>query len=313
MILRQVQPGAVRPAQAGGLGARLAYFGGYCLIVAVLHARVLMALYEYSRENATASHVILVPFVTLVLIYQRKEEIFARLGRDVAGGAAFLACGAGLSILALTLNSAARPEDQLAPWVAAFVCYGIGGFLIAFGRAAASVAVFPLFFLIFTVPMPSAVVDGLTRVLKVGSTEVVSALFTLTGTPFVREGFVFTLPTVAIEIADACSGIRSTIALVLTGLLAGYQFLSRGWTKFALCLAIIPVTFIKNGIRIVALTLLSVHVDPGYLTGELHREGGIAFFLLALGLLAIVLAVLRAAEGQRLIGGWRPRPVSDSP
>jgi exosortase len=301
MILRQ--------DQAGVVGARLAYFGGYCLVVAGLHARVLTALYEYSRENATASHVILVPLVTLVLMYQRKEEIFTRLGRDWVGAVTFLACGAGLSLLALALRAAERPEDQLAPWVAAIVAYCIGGFLMIFGRAAASAALFPLFFLIFTVPLPSVVVDGLTQVLKVGSTEVVSALFTLTGTPFVREGFVFTLPTVAIEIADACSGIRSTIALVLTGLLAGYQFLNRGWTKLALCLAIIPVIFIKNGIRIVALTLLSVHVDPGYLTGELHREGGIAFFLLALGLLALVLAGLRAAEGQRLIAGWRPRPV----
>jgi hypothetical protein len=63
-------------------------------------------------------------------------------------------------------------------------------------------------------------------------------------------------------------------------------------------LAIIPVTVIKNGIRIVSLTLLSIHVDPGYLTGQLHREGGIAFFLLALGLLGLVLAALRAAEAQ---------------
>jgi exosortase len=295
------------------LGATVAYFAGYCVLVALLHARVVAALYEYSRQNATASHVILIPLVTLVLVYQRKEEVFARLGRDWAGGVVFLACGAGLSLVGLTLSGAAHPEDQLAPWVAAIVAYCIGGFLIVFGRAAARVALFPLFFLVFTIPLPSAVVDGLTRVLKIGSTEVVSALFTVSGTPFVREGFVFTLPTVAIEVADACSGIRSTIALGLTGLLAGYQFLTRGWTRLALCLAIIPATVIKNGIRIVALTLLSVHVDPGYLTGELHREGGIAFFLLALGLLAPVLAALRAAEGRRLIAGWRPRPVSDSP
>lgn len=295
------------------LTVRLACFVAYCAAVALLHARVLVGLYEYSRQNASASHVILIPLVTLVLVYQRKEEIFSKVGWDWRSAIPFLAAGAALSVAGFALRAAARPEDQLAPWVAAVVAYWIAGFLIVFGRSAARIAVFPLFFLIFTVPLPSVVLDGLTRVLKIGSTQAVAALFALTGTPVARDGFVFNLPTVSIEIADECSGIRSTIALVLTGLLAGYQFLSRGWTKVALALAIIPATVIKNGIRIVTLTLLSIHVDPGYLTGQLHREGGIAFFLLALGLLAIVLSVLRAAEGQRLMGGWRQRPVSDSP
>ena len=295
------------------MAARMSWFAGYCLAVALLHASVLLALFGYSQENSSASHVILVPLVTLVLVYQRRDDIFAKVGTDWRGAFLFLMGAAALSWLGFTLRTAARPEDHLAPWIAAVVAYWIAGFLLIFGRPAARAALFPLFFLIFTVPMPSVLLDGLTYVLKVGSTEVVALLFAATGTPVARQGFVFDLPGLSIEVADACSGIRSTIALVLTGLLAGYQFLTRGWTKLALVSAIIPVTVIKNGIRIVSLTLLSIHVDPGYLTGQLHREGGIAFFLLALGLLGLVLAALRAAEGQRLIAGFRPRPVSDSP
>jgi len=285
---------------------RIACFAAYCAGVSLLHIRALTALYEYSRHNASASHVILIPLVTLVLVYQRKDEIFAKVNWDWRGGLPLLAGAAAFTVAGLVSRSAARPEDQLAPWVAAVVAYWIAGFIIIFGRSAARIAAFPLFFLVFTVPLPSVVLDGLTRVLKIGSTEVVAGLFALTGTTVSRDGFVFTLPSLSIEIADECSGIRSTLALVLTGLLAGYQFLDRGWTRLALLLAIIPVTVLKNGIRIVTLTLLSIHVDPSYLTGQLHREGGIAFFLLALGLLAIVLAVLRIAEGQRLLQGWRP-------
>ena len=293
--------------------ARIACFAAYCAGVALLHMRVLTALYEYSRHNASASHVILIPLVTLVLVYQRKDEIFAKVSWDWRAALPLLAGAAALTVAGFALGSAARPEDRLAPWVAAVIAYWIAGFIIIFGRSAARIATFPLFFLVFTVPLPSVVLDGLTRVLKIGSTEVVAGLFALTGTTVSRDGFVFTLPSLSIEIADECSGIRSTLALVLTGLLAGYQFLDRGWTRIALLLAIIPVTVLKNGIRIVTLTLLSIHVDPGYLTGQLHREGGIAFFLLAMSLLAIVLAALRAAEGQRLLQGWRPKPVSDSP
>ena len=89
-------------------------------------------------------------------------------------------------------------------------------------------------------------------------------------------------PTVAIEIADECSGIRSSLALVMTVLLAGHMFLTSAWKKALLALAVIPLTIVKNGIRIVSLTLLAVHVNPSFLTGQLHHEGGIVFFVLAL-------------------------------
>ena len=79
------------------------------------------------------------------------------------------------------------------------------------------------------------------QVLKHGSTEAVSALFTLTGQVYHRDAFVFSLPGVVIEIADECSGIRSSIGLLLTSLLAGHVFLRNAWTKSILFLAVLPV------------------------------------------------------------------------
>ena len=70
---------------------------------------------------------------------------------------------------------------------------------------------------------------------------------------------------------------------------------------------IVPVTILKNGIRIVTLSMLAMHVDPGFLNGQLHHEGGIAFFVLGLVILAPVLAVLRKSEMQ--IRQTRPVPV----
>jgi len=165
-----------------------------------------------------------------------------------------------------------------------------------FGRRAAREALFPLLFLGFTIPFPAVLLDWAVRVLKRGSTEMVEALFTLTGTTFHREGFVFTLPSVSIEVADECSGIRSTIALLLTTLLAGHAFLSTGWKKAVLVVAILPLTILKNGIRIVGLTLLAVHVNPSFLTGQLHHEGGIVFFVMALVMLEPLFYLLRKSE-----------------
>jgi exosortase len=153
------------------------------------------------------------------------------------------------------------------------------------------------------VPIPDSVVDGATRFLKSGSTEAVAWLFKLTGTPYHREGFVFTLPKFVIEIADECSGIRSSIALLLTALLAGHLCLTSPWKKAVLVAVILPLAILKNGLRIATLSLLAIHVDAGFLKGQLHHEGGIVFFLVTLGILAPIFILLQRSEMNRRAGG----------
>jgi exosortase/archaeosortase family protein len=79
-------------------------------------------------------------------------------------------------------------------------------------------------------------------------------------------------------------------------LLAGHLFLRSAWTKAGLIMATLPLLIVKNGIRIVTLSLLSIYADPGFLTGSLHSRGGILFFLLALLLLVPLLRVLQRSE-----------------
>ena len=187
-------------------------------------------------------------------------------------------------------------SDVLTIRAAAIVVLWIAGFAFFYGRGALHAALFPLLFLGFAIPIPVALLDTAIQVLKSGSTELVAGLFTLTGTPYHRDGFVFSLPNFVIEVADECSGIRSSIALLLTSLLAGHIFLNTWWKKALLAAMILPLAIIKNGIRIVSLSLLAEHVDAGYLTGQLHHEGGIVFFLLTLGILAPFFILLQRSE-----------------
>ena len=84
--------------------------------------------------------------------------------------------------------------------------------------------------------------------------------------------------------------------LLITCLLAAHLFLRTYW-KLALFVALaFPLAIVKNGIRITTLTLLSIYVDPGFLSGSLHRDGGVVFFLLALALLAPILLLMQGAE-----------------
>ena len=100
-----------------------------------------------------------------------------------------------------------------------------------------------------------------------------------------------------IEVAKECSSIRSSIALLITCLLAAHLYLRTTWKMLVFAVLGVAVSVLKNGIRIAALTLLSIYVDPGFLTGRLHHQGGFVFFLIALGILFPILLWLQKSEG----------------
>jgi len=275
---------------------RTLFFAAYALCLVAVNARVAAALVNLSLHDSTASHHVIVPFISLALIYRSRDLIFRDTESDRWSGSLIVLAGSILALAAPGLSAAPLSRDALSLKVAALVVQIGGGFLLVYGRRAAAAAIFPLIFLAAVVPFPSTVLSAATLFLKSGSAEAVSGLFTLTGMPFHREGFVFALPQFVIEIADNCSGIRSSIALLLTAALAAHLFLSTRWRQALLLIAILPIAIVKNAIRIVGLSLLAVHVDRGFLHGQLHNEGGIVFFLLALAILTPLLTILRNSE-----------------
>jgi exosortase len=112
--------------------------------------------------------------------------------------------------------------------------------------------------------------------------------------PAFREGFQFSLPGLTIEVAKECSSIRSGTALFITGLLAGYAFIRSPWRRACLVALTIPIAMFTDGVRIVILTWLTVHVDRGYLYGSLHHEGGAVFSLISV--VALMVAIVMLSE-----------------
>jgi exosortase len=278
------------------LSRRIGLFIAFSAGLIVATSGVWRALFEFARHDDTASHVVLIPFVTAALIVQRRESLFESV-RWMPAGAVVIAVAALAFALGAMRGGVSGPADgPLTIMVAAALAAWLGGVLLFFGPETFRAELFPLLFLAFMIPFPAALVERVTLLLKTGSADVVAGLFTLTGTPYYRDGFQFSLPSFVIEIADECSGIHSTIALLLTGLLAGHVFLRSGWKKAVVLLAVFPLALLKNAIRIVSLTLLAMYVNPSFLTGKLHHEGGIVFFLLALALVTPVFTLLRNSE-----------------
>ena len=270
---------------------------------ALINLQLLSRLLQFSLKNEFASHILLIPFISAALVFRNRAEIFSRTQFSALPGA-------GVSFVAIAVlvfsGIAGFGEDGtnlMSLKTAALVTLLIGIFLFMLGAKSFYKALFPLLFLLFMVPIPEAVLKPVVLSLQNGAAETSAILFKLTGTPFLRDGFSFALPGVNIEIATQCSGIRSSLALCITCLLAGYLMLESGWKRLVFVLAAIPMAMFKNGVRIVTLSLLAIHVDMSWLTSSnLHHDGGILFFLGALVMLWPLLWLLRRSEVSR------PRP-----
>lgn len=252
-------------------------------------------------ESAYYSHVLLIPFVTAYFLYQYSKPILkateVALLPGVFPGTVVLGSGLALYVVAGLLQAQLGFNDFASLTTFSSVAFFVGGFILLYGVAAFRAAQFPLLFLLFTVPVPQFLLDWFIYILQAGSTEVTEWLFRITGTDYIRNGFVYRLPNITIEVAKECSGIRSSIALIITGVLAGHLFLNTGWRKVVLIVAMVPFTIFKNGVRILTLSLLAIHVDPKFITHSfLHHSGGFIFYLPALGMLAVVLWWLRKSE-----------------
>jgi exosortase len=290
------------------LAARLALFASCCAGAAALHWQTLPVLWQRSDSDTTASHIVLVPLVAAGLLFMRRDVVFASVRTWWRGGLPLVA--AGLAGVVSMFGRPLQPDQGLMLTLAALplIVLWIGVFALIFGPSATRAATFPLAFLCFMAPFPALLLEPVNDFLKWGSAEVVEALFALTQTPYVREGYTFRLPFVAIEVADECSGIRSTIGLLLTTMIAAHLYLETSWKRALLLLVIVPITLLKNGIRIAVLCLLAIHVDPSYLQGQLHHEGGILFFVISWSLIAPLLIYLARSErggGPRLPGDAR--------
>ena len=269
-------------------------FAAFTLLALGMVCEPLKNLMNSAARGEYYSHIVLIPLVSIYLFFQNRKDIFSKTEPIYPLALAVLAFGAGLYSFGYTQGSNLNQNDYASLLTFSAIVFWAGGFVLFYGIRGFQKASFPILFLVFMIPIPSLILDKIIYALQVWSTEASEILFTLTGVPFQRSGFVFQLPGISIEVAEECSGIRSSLALFITSILAGHFFLDRLWKKVVLALFVFPVTVFKNGIRIITLSLLGAYVDKRWLTDSfLHHSGGFVFFIPALGLLGLALWALR--------------------
>jgi exosortase len=277
--------------QASSVVTRHTVFLLLCGVGAALFFSPMVQLLKMSFHSELYSHIPVIPLISLFILFVGRKRVLGDVSWGWAG-IVLLALGSAALLNGNRIGGLDK-NDYLSMVMAGAVLWFIGSFVLAYGGKAFKKAMFPLLLLAFVIPIPKFILEPFVDLLLIGSAYFTDLIFSLTGVPVYREGFVFALPGVTIEVAEQCSGIRSSIALIITSVLAGYLFLKSGWTRLILVLSFFPITVFKNAMRIVTLSLLASYVDMRFITGSwLHKSGGIPFFVVGLVLMAPVLLAL---------------------
>lgn len=291
-------------AASGGAGIsrRPAFFLVFVVILVTAFGRPLFSVFSNALGNdpnsELNSYIVLIPFVSLYFLHLERRNLSVDY-QTSAGWAVppfVMAAVAMFFLFAGERLARLSPNDRLSVSTLAFVgFFWTGGFVIL-GRKWMATAAFPMLFLIFLTPLPDLVVYWMELGLRWLSADAASLFFALTGTPVLRTGTVFQLPGITIEVAQECSGIRSSWVLFITSLVAAQLFLAKASSKAALIASVIPLGILRNGFRIMVIGLLCVHVDPDMIHSIIHRKGGPIFFALSLVPLLGLLWFLRKRE-----------------
>ena len=280
-------------------------FWPMALLVTGVFALPLYELVRLSLKSELHSHLLLIPVVSWYVwrfLDEKKSATTNGALKGISFGAMF---AGGLGLAATAFYFYLRATKRLP--VTEYLWAGVLGYLLMLLAASLSTVgwgrlrehQFSIWFLAFFIPLPLAVTDWMSVALQHGSAEVTDWLLQLSGLPVLREGLRFQLPRLVIQVAEECSGVRSTLVLFITSLIAGKMFLHTGWKRAALALATIPLGLLRNAARITVLAWLSVNVDPEIIHGPLHERGGPIFFALSLGPLFGLLWYFKRSESSK--------------
>jgi exosortase C (VPDSG-CTERM-specific) len=264
-----------------------------CFVVPLCH------LLLFAAGSALYSHILLIPLISAYLVWLRRRSlpsdsepprqlaVFLLITGFVVLVGFWLAVGS-----AVTLTE----EDSLAFTTLSFLLFFLGVCGLFLGREILQAIAFPLLFLVFIVPFPTFLRNGIELMSQHSSAVAANVMFRLSGMPVFREELGFQLPGIRLHVDPECSGIHSSLVLFLTSLVAGHLFLHRPWTRTVLAAAMVPLAILRNGFRIFVIGQLCVRIGPEMLYSAIHRQGGPIFFALSLVPFFVLLVVLRRLD-----------------
>jgi exosortase len=236
-------------------------------------------------NHSNNSHGMLVPFITLFFIWQNREKLRSAEVSTNFCGALLLAGSLLIYLLAYIGGIAAVMRSMIVFSLAGLVLYVLG-------KRIFRMLLFPLFFLLFMVPVPDAILNAVAFPLQLFATKVSAGVIQFCSIPVYREGNMLYFVQTQLEVAEACSGIRSLTALVMLSVIFMAQ-MRRGWMlKAVILFSAVPVALAANILRVSGTGILAHFFGDQVAKGFLHEFSGLAVFAFGLIILFIEFSLL---------------------
>lgn len=274
------------------IGAVLTVAAGFVLLYR--HVLAKLALDWWTDDNY--SHGFFIIPIAAYLAWERRDRFYAATPRPtvfglivIVGSILVLAGGVLGSELFLTRIS--------------LLGTAVGIVLFFFGWARLGVLAFPLAFLLLMIPLPAIIFNQITFPLQLLASRFGETTLGAVDIPVLREGNVLILANTTLEVAEACSGIRSLISLLTLGIVFGYFADSRVWVRSLIALSSVPVAIVANGARVAGTGIAAHYMGPAAAEGFFHEFSGWIVFIAAFAMMLII---------QRAILFVAPRPRAEA-
>ncbi len=245
-------------------------------------------------QDENYSHGFLIPLISAYLLWERRAEMAAAAEDGRSSRLGLLVCVASLLVFAVGRAGAEQFLQR-----SSLVVFLVGAALWLWGWGMLRATWFPLGFLFFMVPLPYLIYDSIAFPLKLFAARLATESLFLLGVPVFREGNIIHLASQTLEVADACSGIRSLLSLLALGVVYAYFTESITWKRVAIVASTVPIAIAANAFRVTGTGILTHYVSAEAADGFFHTFSGWLVFVVAFTLLFAVGSVLKLLPGGR--------------
>ncbi len=270
-------------------GKRIAAATALLLGLALVYWRVFAKLiYDWGHDDNYSHGFLIIP-IALYFVWERRARLMALEIRPAWVGLVVFA--GGIVVLIAGLLGAELFLSRIS-------LLGVlgGAILFLFGWRHLQALIFPLAFLLLMIPLPAIIFNQIAFPLQLLASRAGEFAISSADIPVLREGNVLVLANTTLEVAEACSGIRSLISLLALGIVFGYFSDSRTWVRTLIAASTIPVAIISNGARVAGTGIAAHRWGPSVAEGFFHEFSGWVVFMVAFGLmLALQQLIVRLA------------------
>lgn len=272
-------------------------FAVLLLVWAAVFSPVVPAMVGTWLNHSDNSHALLVPLIAMYFVWIKREE----LGRIEISGSAV----GGLFLAGTLVVYLVSFVGGIAVFARLMIVFSLFGLLWScMGWQVVRVLAFPLGFLVFMVPVPDSVLGMVSFPLQLLATKIAAGVIQFCSIPVYREGNMLYFVHAQLEVAEACSGIRSIISLTMLSVIFAHLSGNGWWRKALLIFSAIPIAMLANILRVSGTGILAHFFGNKVARGFLHEFSGLAVFVFGLVLLFLVFNLLNR------IGNSNPRPGS---